>query len=77
MEIIEHLCMILQEETSLEAIAAQAKNNLQTYINDPARYNTKVFVLDAIDEQIYKLPTDNIPITLLLIKSTYKPLPSS
>ena len=33
-EIIEHLCMILQEETSLEAIGCSVENNLQTYIDD-------------------------------------------
>lgn len=67
-EIIEHLCMILQEETSLEAIAAQAKTISRLISTIQADTTQKVFVLNAIDEQIYKLPTDNIPITLLLIK---------
>ncbi len=67
-EIIEHLCMILQEETSLETIAAQAKTISRLLSTIQPNTTQKVFVLNAIDEQIYKLPTDNIPITLLLIK---------
>ncbi len=67
-KIIEHLCTILQEETSLEAIAAQAKTISRLLSTIQANTTQKVFVLNAIDEQIYKLPTNNIPITLLLIK---------
>jgi hypothetical protein len=67
-KIIEHLCRILQEETSLEAIAAQAKTISRLLSTIQPNTTQKVFVLNAIDEQIYKLPTNNIPITLLLIK---------
>ena len=52
----------------MKQLAAQSKTISRLISTIQADTTQKVFVLNAIDEQIYKLPTDNIPITLLLIK---------
>lgn len=67
-EIIEHICIQLQEESSIESITKQAKTISRILGTIQATTQQKVFILNSIDEQIYKLPINNVPIILLLLK---------
>ena len=68
MGIIEHLCMILQEETSLEAITLKQKQSPDLYRRFSQIQHKKFLFSMLLMNRYTKLPTDNIPITLLLIK---------
>ena len=67
-EIIEHICIQLQEESTIESITMQAKTISRLLTTIQATTQQKIFILNTIDEQIYKLPVNNVPIILLLIK---------